>query len=75
MVDIVEKDLGPEGSVSLKFEDGKAKLALKHEHASGAVSLLVEEDAGYFLDKLAAAIPGAWDDAALAILKGLVKGL
>lgn len=73
MVDLVNEALGSEGNVSLKFEGGKAKLAVSHAHASGSVALVVEEDACYFLDKLAAAIPGAFDDAIIAMAKEVLK--
>lgn len=75
MVDVVEQGLGKEGKLSLKFEGGKAKLVLGHSHASGSVSLVAEEDAGYFLDKLADAIPGDWDRAVIEVVKGIVKSL
>lgn len=75
MVDVVDKELGSEGKVSLKFEGGKVKIVLSHAHASGSVSLVAEEDAAYFLDKLAEAIPGDWDKTVIEIVKGIVKSL
>ena len=74
-MDIVDKPIGSEGSLDLQFKDGKLVFLVKHNHASGSVSLVVEEDAGYFLDKLAAVIPGQVDDAIFAVLKGALKTL
>jgi len=72
-MDLVKESLGSEGSVSLKVSDGKLLITLEHTHASGKLSLVAEEDASYFLDKLAAAIPGQIDDAVLAVIKGALK--
>jgi hypothetical protein len=71
----MEKDiaLGPEGNMDLKLEAGKLVIEIKHVHASGEVSLVAKEDAGYFLDKLAALIPGQIDDAVIAVIKAALK--
>lgn len=74
-MEVVNQPLGVEGKLELKFEDGKAKLLISHNHSSGSVGVVVEQDAEYFLRKLAEAIPGAWDDAALGIVISLVKAL
>lgn len=73
----MEKDiaLGPEGQLALKLEDGKLVIEVKHVHASGEVSVVAKEDAGYFMDKLAALIPGQLDDAIIALIKGALKAL
>jgi len=75
MMDLANKDLGSEGNVELKVVDGKLILEVSHIHASGKVSLLVEEDGTYFLDKLAKAIPGQVDDAIFAVIKGALKAV
>lgn len=54
--------LGTEGDVKLTLEGGKLILMLTHIHASGSVSIMVSEDAKYFLEKLKVAIPGSFDD-------------
>jgi hypothetical protein len=71
----MEKDiaLGPEGQLVMKLEAGKVVISLSDVHASGSVSLSVSEDAGYFLDKLAALIPGQVDDAVIAVIKAALK--
>ncbi len=75
MSDLVSRPLGSEGVVGVKFENGKLVLELAHNHASGSVKLVVTEDPAYFLDKLAAAIPGVWDDAAIAVAKQAIAKL
>ncbi len=75
MSDLVSAPVGKEGAVSVKFEDGKLVLELAHNHASGTVKLVVTENPAYFLDKLAAAIPGVWDDAAIAVAKQAIAAL
>lgn len=73
----MEKDiaLGPEGQLVMKLEGGKVVISLSDVHASGSVSLSVSEDAGYFLDKLAALIPGTIDDALIAVIKAALKAV
>lgn len=72
-MELIKKQLGNEGEYVVEIVAGKLKLKLIHNHASGAASLEVVEDAGYFFDKLAAAVPGVLDDAFLALLKEAVK--
>lgn len=74
-MDLASGQVGSEGAYELKFEDGKAVLKVTHAHASGKVSLIVEEDAIYFMDKLKDAIPGKIDDAVIELLKGAVKAV
>lgn len=74
-MDLVKGVLGTEGSYELKFEGGKVVLSLVHKHASGDIGLVVKEDAEYFIDQLAKAIPGTFDDKLLELLKGAVKAL
>ena len=74
-MDIVNEKLGSEGGVELAVQDGKIVLTAKDTHASGEVALSVSEDIGYFLDKLAALIPGKVDDAIFEVLKGALKAV
>lgn len=73
----MEKDiaLGTEGQLALKLEAGMLIMEAKHVHASGEAAVVLKEDVGYFLDKIAALIPGQWDDAAFALVKQALKGL
>lgn len=73
MAELYKHDLGKEGALDVKLENGKIVVSLSHNHASGKVSLSVEEDGAYFLDKLAAAIPGTFDDVVIAIAKEALK--
>jgi hypothetical protein len=74
-MELTQGVIGEEGSYALKFEGGKVLLEASHVHASGKVSFVIEQDAEYFMDKLAEAIPGKIDDAILALLKGAVKAV
>ena len=74
-MDLVKKPLGSEGEVKVEVKKGKFIISLVHDHGSGKASLLVEEDLAYFLDKLAAQIPGVLDDAILALVKDAVLKL
>ncbi len=67
--------VGSEGSVVVGCSQGFLTFSLTHKHASGEVTVQVKESADYFLDKLAALIPGVWDDAILAIMKDTLKKL
>jgi hypothetical protein len=73
----MEKDiaLGPEGQLALKLDGGMLVLEVTHKHASGELSVVAKENPDYFIDKLAALIPGKADDMAFAILKAALKGL
>lgn len=75
MVEITKGALGSEGSYALSVQDGKLMLTVSHAHASGSVSIIVQEDAGYFLDKLAALIPGTFDDVLIGLAKDALKRL
>lgn len=74
-MDIAQEKLGTEGEFDLKLVEGKLVLKASHKHASGHASLELVQDPEYFLDKLAAVIPGKVDDAIFAILKGALKGV
>jgi len=72
-MEVLKGEIGEEGKYVLKFQEGKVRLEASHVHASGKVAFVIEQDAEYFMDKLAEAIPGKIDDTLLAILKGAVK--
>ncbi len=74
-MELINEKIGAEGSLGVKLSQGKLLVEAKHMHKSGSVSLVVEENADYFFDKLAAAIPGTIDDAVLALIKQAVKAL
>jgi len=70
MTGLASGELGPETKYDVKIEEGKVVLSLQYDGAETDASLVVKVDAGVFLDKLAAAIPGQIDDAIIAVLKG-----
>ncbi len=74
-MDIISKELGSAGSVSVKIEEGKIKLQSNYADGGldGQVSLAVDSD--YFLDKLAEKIPGQIDDAIIQVMKAALKQL
>lgn len=74
-MDLADKKLGKSGDVEFKVEGGKVKLAIVWAEGPTAASLSAEVDPEYFLNKLAAAIPGKLDDAVIELLKGALKGL
>lgn len=70
---LVSKELGKEGSMDLKFTEGKLKLTLGLDSAGVDAGLYVDVDPDYFLDKLKEAIPGTIDDAIIDMLKVAFK--
>lgn len=68
--DLVAGELGPEAKYDVKIVEGKVIMAIKYDGVETDAELVVKIDAGLFLDKLAAAIPGQIDDAIIAVLKG-----
>ena len=74
-MDVVNEKIGAEGELDLDFQDGKLVLIVTHKHASGEVALTVKEDAAYFMDKLAAKIPGKVDDTIFEVIKGAMKAV
>lgn len=63
-------ELGPEAKYDVKIVEGKVVMAIKYDGVETDAELVVKIDAGLFLDKLAAAIPGQIDDAIIAVLRG-----
>lgn len=69
MNDLAAGELGPEAKYDVKLVDGKIVLVVMYDGAETDAELKVSLDAGMFVDKLAAVIPGQIDDAILAVLK------
>ena len=59
-----------EVAVDVAFKAGKVVLSSKYDGKGADVTLSLELESDYFLDKLAAAIPGQVDDAVIALIKG-----
>ena len=66
----MDKELLKNGELVILVKEGNLHLTLD----SLGVDVSVVVDSGYFLDKLAAAIPGTVDDAVLGMLKAALKG-
>lgn len=74
-MDLIAKPLGSEGNVKLVIGGGKLKLVAEYDSKGldGSVSLAVDSD--YFIDELAAKIPGQIDDLVFGVLKQALKQL
>lgn len=72
---LFEQAIGSEGKMIAELKKGKLTINVYHDHKSGVLSFAVEQDAAYFLDKLAAAVPGALDDVVIAMVKDAVAKL
>ena len=71
--DLAAGEISSEVDYDLSFKEGKLELAIKYSGKGGGVDLVLKLESDYFLDKLADAIPGKFDDAAIALLKGALK--
>lgn len=68
--DIASGPIGPEASYDVKLVEGKLVIVAKYDGAETDAELAIKVDAGLFMDKLAALIPGTIDDAIIAVIKG-----
>lgn len=59
--------------LDVKLVTGKLVITTKYDGKGANAGVYLELEADYFLDKLAAAIPGQMDDAVIAMIKGLLK--
>lgn len=73
-MDVVNQQVG-EAKLEVKLLAGKLVLSFTDVHESGSVTLSASEDAGYFLDKLEAAIPGAFSKDIIELAKAAIKSL
>lgn len=64
---------GKEFDLDFKFEEATVKLVASYEGKGVKSSLVNEVSLDYFLEKLAAAIPGTTDDVIIAAIKGFIK--
>jgi hypothetical protein len=62
-------ELYQEGELKAELDNGQIVLTYGGKGATAVVSI----DAGYLLDKLAAAIPGSIDDAVIGVVKAAIK--
>lgn len=66
----MEKAIGAEGVLKIELVDGKVQVAVGYDSKGVDVSLGVAVESDYFVDKLAAAVPGE-----SALEAGLVAAL
>lgn len=62
-----------EGSLQMKIEDGKVKVALVYDGKQADAKLEISLGADEYLDMLKKAIPGEIDDAIIDMLKLAMK--
>lgn len=74
-MELLAKELGAEGKAKLEIAGGKLILSVSYDSKGldGEVKLAVDSD--YFIDELAAKIPGQLDDAIFSVLKQALKQL
>jgi hypothetical protein len=65
--------LGEDGDFKIEVKEGKLILSAGYMNEGLGASLGIQVSPDYFIDKLAAAIPGEIDDAVLSILKAALK--
>lgn len=70
---LTEKELSSETDLKVEIIAGDVHLSVEHASKGVGASLGVKISTDYFLDKLAAAIPGEIDDAVIAMIKAAAK--
>lgn len=71
--DLLSKELGKETDLELKLEGGNLVLSLKYQGNGGGATVSVSVAPDYFLDKLAALVPGKLDDKLIGFVKLALK--
>lgn len=71
--DLLEKKIGAEGEIEITLKDGKLRIMVGYDGKGADAGLYLDLEPEYLLDKLAAVIPGKWDDMALDLVKGYFK--
>lgn len=69
MSEIAGANLSSELGYKLEMVDGKLKLSLNYDGKGAEAGMSVSLEPSYFLDKLAALIPGQIDDMVIAAIK------
>ena len=73
MKEIAEVKISKESEFDLKFEDGVVKALISYDGKGLDGGIYINMEPEYFLDKLAAAIPGEWDNKVIEMLKMALK--
>lgn len=71
--DLVDGQLGAEGKYDVDFVDGKIKVEVSYMGAQGEAGLFIKLDLITLLEVAAKKTSNKIDDAAVAIIKGLLK--
>lgn len=74
-MDLIERPLGTEGSAKVIIQGGKIRLIAQYDSAGLDGKVELSADSDYFIDQIAAQIPGQIDDAIFAVLKNVLKSL
>lgn len=68
-MEVVGVPIGSEGKLEVDVVGGKLVITINHQHVSGKVSIVAEEDLKYFLEALKPKLP-AWAQIAVAVVEG-----
>lgn len=74
-MDLVNEKVGAEGEVKIVISGGAVAFVGGYMGKGGSAELKLSLSADYFMDQLAAAIPGTFDDAIIGMLKSAIKAL
>lgn len=74
-MEVINKPIGTEGSVKVDVVGGKIVLNAGLDTSGVDVGAKIVVEVDYFLDLLAAKIPGQLDDAVIAIMKSALKAI
>jgi hypothetical protein len=72
---LVELEISKETELDLEIKDGKMRFSFGYDGKGLDGGVYLDLDPEYFMDKLAALIPGEIDDALLGMLKVALKAL
>jgi len=74
-MELIKSELGTEGEVAVLLGNGKLSLVAKYDSKGFDGEMKLSVDSDYFIDALAAKIPGQIDDAIFSVLKVALKQL
>lgn len=66
---LAQGSLGSVGKYDVAFKEGSLQIEIDANASFGSAGLVIKVGAGSVLDAIAKAIPGVWDDAAIALIK------
>lgn len=72
-MDVLDKQISKEANVKVEIVGGKIEVAAALDTAGVDVGAKITVEVDYFIDALAAKIPGAVDDAIFGVLKAALK--